>query len=238
MITIDEITIVVDGREIIYDYSEQIPAGSITVIVGPNGCGKSTLLAAIAGDIAPDKGTITIDEHHPILTPADTLAGIRSMVVQNQSFVLGFTVRQVIEMAGDSAHVMKALELTEIADRLVTTLSGGEAQRLKLAGFLADAATSSTALSKAASLARDGTEKPLNLRTNCSDASRISNSVAGGSKLNRVLMLRHMAQGALAVGGDLRLKHSCPARGWPSSRRSPAVRKCVRGRFSRRGRSS
>jgi iron complex transport system ATP-binding protein len=137
MITIDEITIVIDGREIIYDYSEQIPAGSITVIVGPNGCGKSTLLAAIAGDIAPDKGTITIDEHHPILTSADTLAGIRSMVVQNQSFVLGFTVRQVIEMAGASAEVMKALELTEIADRLVTTLSGGEAQRVAIAQAIA-----------------------------------------------------------------------------------------------------
>jgi iron complex transport system ATP-binding protein len=137
MITIDEITIVVDGREIIYDYSEQIPAGSITVIVGPNGCGKSTLLAAIAGDIAPDKGTITIDEHHPILTAANTLAGIRSMVVQNQSFVLGFTVRQVIEMAGASAEVMKSLELTEIADRLVTTLSGGEAQRVAIAQAIA-----------------------------------------------------------------------------------------------------
>jgi iron complex transport system ATP-binding protein len=137
MITIDEITIVIDGREIIYDYSEQIPAGSITVIVGPNGCGKSTLLAAIAGDIAPDKGTITIDEHHPILTSADTLAGIRSMVVQNQSFVLGFTVRQIIEMAGASAEVMKALELTEIADRLVTTLSGGEAQRVAIAQAIA-----------------------------------------------------------------------------------------------------
>lgn len=137
MITIDEITIVIDGREIIYDYSEQIPAGSITVIVGPNGCGKSTLLAAIAGDIAPDKGTITIDEHHPILTAADSLAGIRSMVIQNQSFVLGFTVRQVIEMAGASAEVMKALELTDIADRLVTTLSGGEAQRVAIAQAIA-----------------------------------------------------------------------------------------------------
>jgi iron complex transport system ATP-binding protein len=137
MITIDEITIVVDGREIIYDYSEQIPAGSITIIVGPNGCGKSTLLAAIAGDIAPDKGTITIDDHHPILTAANTLAGIRSMVIQNQSFTLGFTVRQIIEMAGDSAQVMKALELTEIADRLVTTLSGGEAQRVAIAQAIA-----------------------------------------------------------------------------------------------------
>ena len=137
MITIDEITIVVEGREIIYDYSEQIPAGSITVIVGPNGCGKSTLLAAIAGDIAPDKGTITIDENHPILTAANTLAGIRSMVVQNQSFTLGFTVRQIIEMAGDSTQVMQALALTDLADRMVTTLSGGEAQRVAIAQAIA-----------------------------------------------------------------------------------------------------
>jgi hypothetical protein len=38
---------------------------------------------------------------------------------------------------------------------------------------LAEAATSSTACSNAASLAFDGTLKPLSLRTNCSDASRI-----------------------------------------------------------------
>ena len=74
MITINEITIVVAGRELIYDYSEQIPAGSITAIVGPNGCGKSTLLAAIAGDIAPTKGTITINDLHPILTSPAQLA--------------------------------------------------------------------------------------------------------------------------------------------------------------------
>ena len=137
MITINEITIVRDGREIIYDYSEQIPAGSITVIVGPNGCGKSTLLAAIAGDIAPDKGTITIDEIHPILTQASSLAAIRAMAVQNQSFTLGFTVRQIVEMGGESTEVLQALGLTEISDRLVTTLSGGEAQRVAIAQAIA-----------------------------------------------------------------------------------------------------
>ena len=137
MITIDEITIVRDGREIIYDYSEQIPAGSITVIIGPNGCGKSTLLAAIAGDIAPDKGTITIDEVHPILTDAHTLAGIRAMAVQNQSFTLGFTVQEIVEMGGESTDVLQALGLTEISDRLVTTLSGGESQRVAIAQAIA-----------------------------------------------------------------------------------------------------
>ena len=137
MITIDEITIVRDGREIIYDYSEQIPAGSITVIVGPNGCGKSTLLAAIAGDIAPDKGTITIDENHPILTSASTLATLRAMAIQNQSFTLGFTVREIVQMGGDSDEVLEALGLIEIADRLVTTLSGGESQRVAIAQAIA-----------------------------------------------------------------------------------------------------
>ena len=137
MITIDEITIIRDGREIIYDYSEQIPAGSITAIVGPNGSGKSTLLAAIAGDIAPDKGTITIDDYHPILTDPKTLARMRSMVIQNQIFTVGFTVREVIEMAGPTQAVMKALGIDLLADRYVTTLSVGEAQRVAIAQAIA-----------------------------------------------------------------------------------------------------
>jgi iron complex transport system ATP-binding protein len=137
MITIDEITIVRDGREIIYDYSEQIPAGSITAIVGPNGSGKSTLLAAIAGDIAPSKGTITIDDLHPILTSPAQLAQMRAVAIQNQSYHLGFTVRQIIEMAGPADEVITALGLTSLADRLVTTLSGGEAQRVSIAAAIA-----------------------------------------------------------------------------------------------------
>jgi len=137
MITINDITLVRDGREIIYDYSEQIPAGSITVIVGPNGCGKSTLLAAIAGDIAPEKGTITIDDVHPILTSPAQLAQIRAMAIQNQSYTLAFTVQQVIEMAGPSTEVMEALELSALAHRQVTALSGGETARVSIAAAIA-----------------------------------------------------------------------------------------------------
>lgn len=137
MITINEITIVRDGREIIYDYSEQIPAGSITAIVGPNGCGKSTLLAAIAGDFAPTKGTITIDGVHPILTAPAELSRLRSFAIQNQSYTLGFTVKEIIEMAGPADEVMQLLDLTSLAARQVTTLSGGEAQRVSIATAIA-----------------------------------------------------------------------------------------------------
>ncbi len=137
MITIDEITIVRDGRQIIEEFSEKIPAGSITVIIGPNGCGKSTLLAAIAGDIVPSKGTITIGEVHPARTSARTLAGVRAMAMQTQFFTLGFTVRQIIEMAGAPFQVMEQLHLTQIADRHVTTLSGGESARVAIAQAIA-----------------------------------------------------------------------------------------------------
>ncbi|HXZ69472.1 MAG TPA: ATP-binding cassette domain-containing protein, partial [Streptosporangiaceae bacterium] len=38
----------------------EVPAGSLTVLLGPSGSGKSTLLRVIAGLDQPDTGTITI----------------------------------------------------------------------------------------------------------------------------------------------------------------------------------
>src|SRR3954465_10535672 len=50
--------------------------------------------------------------------------------------------------------------------------------------------TSDTARLKASALACDGESNPESLRTNCSAEAWISACVAGGSKLNSVLMLR------------------------------------------------
>jgi iron complex transport system ATP-binding protein len=137
MISINKITVTRGNTEIISDYSEQIPSASITVIVGPNGCGKSTLLATIAGDIAPTKGTITINDIDPTNTNPAQLSKLRSMAIQNQNYTLGFTVKQIIEMAGPSTEIMESLNLTALSNRLVTTLSGGEAQRVSIATAIA-----------------------------------------------------------------------------------------------------
>src|SRR4051794_26135648 len=52
--------------------------------------------------------------------------------------------------------------------------------------------TSSTARLKASAFACDGALKPESLRTNCSAEARTSSSLAGGSKLNKVRILRHI----------------------------------------------
>jgi hypothetical protein len=69
---------------------------------------------------------------------------------------------------------------------------GGELVSSDLKRVLVAVAISSTAARKAASLAFDGLLKPLTLRTNCNEAARISSSVAGGSKLKRLLMFLHI----------------------------------------------
>jgi iron complex transport system ATP-binding protein len=62
---------------------------------------------------------------------------MRALAIQNQNYTLGFSVRQIIEMAGPADEVMRLLDLTALADRQVTTLSGGEAQRVSIATAIA-----------------------------------------------------------------------------------------------------
>jgi hypothetical protein len=58
--------------------------------------------------------------------------------------------------------------------------------------FRAAPVTSATARANASSLAFEGLVVPESLRTNCRAEARTSSSVAGGSKLWSVRMLRHM----------------------------------------------
>src|SRR6266550_3332311 len=44
------------------DLTLEIPAGSLTVVIGPNGCGKSTLLRVIAGLLQPNEGSVRFIE--------------------------------------------------------------------------------------------------------------------------------------------------------------------------------
>jgi NitT/TauT family transport system ATP-binding protein len=53
------------GLQAIDGLTLDIPAGSFTVIIGPNGCGKSTLLRLLAGLLAPSTGSVTVGGREP-----------------------------------------------------------------------------------------------------------------------------------------------------------------------------
>jgi ATP-binding cassette subfamily F protein 3 len=60
MLVIDDLTLRIAGRALLEDASAQVPDGARVGLIGRNGAGKSTLFRAIAGDLAPDHGTIAL----------------------------------------------------------------------------------------------------------------------------------------------------------------------------------
>ncbi len=141
------------GRTIIEHADLAVDAGRIVAIVGPNGAGKSTLVRAVAG-LAPVAGGSVHWRGRPVgeYRPRD-LARLRAFVPQRAAVPAGLTARDAVALGraphlaplrratgDDWAAVDRALDETgsaALADRALTTLSGGELQRVRLAAALA-----------------------------------------------------------------------------------------------------
>ena len=128
------------------------------MLIGPNGSGKSTLLRTIAKLHRPQTGDITLGDGTPIHTMgAKELARTLTLLSQSRLAPGGVTVREVVEYGrhphrgrwrgndpDGPAIVDKALamtDVTDLADRPVDTLSGGQMQRVWLASCLAQNTT-------------------------------------------------------------------------------------------------
>src|SRR5450631_1772584 len=103
----------------------------------------------------------------------------------------GRTVRYVTEPC-QTLHPNLSLDRSLALSASISRSRAGAWVCSDVSNRRAEAETSATARSKASALACDGLLKPESLRTNCSAEAWISSSLAGGSKLNSVLMLRHM----------------------------------------------
>ena len=135
-------------KEVLAIERMDILAGRITALTGPNGAGKSTFLALLAFLLLPCKGTLFF--YGSAIHAKDLLALRRDigLVSQKPYFLRGSVFQNVelglklrgIPVSRRRLLAMRALEAVAMADFrqcLVSTLSGGEAQKIALARALA-----------------------------------------------------------------------------------------------------
>ncbi len=128
--------------------SFKIEAGEVLHVVGPNGSGKSTLLSAIAGVTDEGmQGELVIDERAVLSLPIVEQAHYRAYLTQQSRPVFNVDVFQFLilslpkgvlvesSVAQEALNVIvNSLELEDKLHRSVHTLSGGEWQRVRIAG--------------------------------------------------------------------------------------------------------
>jgi len=152
-------------RQILSDIDLSLPAGQVIGVLGANGAGKSTLLAALAGELSPSAGRITLNGRPLSAWPAAELASCRAVLPQSPSLQFDLPVATVIgmgaypharhsrtgahptnrhdtaqaAMAEDQRILQRVLVLADVQDlyeRRYRRLSGGEQQRVHLARVL------------------------------------------------------------------------------------------------------
>jgi iron complex transport system ATP-binding protein len=142
MISASHLVLSYGERTVLKDFSAAFATGSITAIVGANGTGKSTLLAALAGDLLPSGGEVTVNDQ-PIATLNRTqLSQLRSLAQQSHSYWMAYTTEEILRLAhGDISderfdYLVEKLAITPYLQQRVTTLSGGQSQRIEIARAL------------------------------------------------------------------------------------------------------
>jgi ATP-binding cassette subfamily F protein uup len=127
-----------DGRSIVKDFTATILRGDKVGLLGPNGAGKTTLLKLILGTITPDSGTATMGTRIEVAYFDQMREGLDLNASLEDYISPG---SEWIEINGNKKHVKSYLSdflfAPERTNSPVSTLSGGERNRLLLARLFA-----------------------------------------------------------------------------------------------------
>ncbi|GAA2601518.1 ABC transporter ATP-binding protein [Streptomyces axinellae] len=118
--------------------------GETVALLGPNGAGKSTTLDLLLGLRNPDPGgTVRLFGTSPRQAVTEGRVGA---MLQSGGLMDGVRVRELVALACDLhprghpvGQVLEEAGLTDIADRMVGKLSGGQEQRVRFALAIAGA---------------------------------------------------------------------------------------------------
>ncbi|PTY38624.1 heme ABC transporter ATP-binding protein [Saccharospirillum sp. MSK14-1] len=137
------------GRIAIDDVSVQLNAGEVLALIGQNGAGKSSLLNLLSGEHVANAGQVRLHEKPITDWPGEDRARLLAVLPQQHSLNFAFRVAEVVALGRyphgtgkrrDDAIVAEAMalcELSDLAQRNIHEISGGERQRVHLARVLA-----------------------------------------------------------------------------------------------------
>jgi iron complex transport system ATP-binding protein len=142
-----------DGAPVLRGVSLRLEEGSIAAVLGPNGAGKSTLLDLCLGWRSPDVGEVLLDGVRVEEMSRAERGRRLSLVPQRENVRFDFRVLDYVLLGraprlralgapGDhdravAREAMTAVGIRHLAERSITTLSGGEYQLMLIARSLA-----------------------------------------------------------------------------------------------------
>lgn len=133
-----------DGKTAAENISFSVKPGEIFGFLGPNGAGKTTILHMVAGVLEPDRGQIrlhgkpfsfrSVQERASIgLVPQDLALYPELTVRENLRFFAGLYGVREPALKLRINEVVESCDLSDCADQLAHTLSGGKKRKLNLA---------------------------------------------------------------------------------------------------------
>jgi len=153
MIEISSLSCGYGKSEVLKEISLHLKQGELAGMLGPNGSGKSTLILALSGILPYRSGSIRVAGKEIGGTPARWRARKMASVPQRSELTFPFKCLSVVLMGRypylsrwggyslqDMNEALDAMEQTEtvhLAQRMITEVSGGEAQRVIIARALA-----------------------------------------------------------------------------------------------------
>lgn len=150
MIEIIDLSKSFGNKDVLSNINLNIKNGEVFGVIGPNGAGKTTLLKCIMG-IETYGGTIKLDGEKVSQKSQKEIAKKASHVPQETEINFEFSVEEIVEMGRvcyksyldlgkDSKTTRQALKragVFELRNRVATSLSGGELQKVFIARALA-----------------------------------------------------------------------------------------------------
>jgi iron complex transport system ATP-binding protein len=154
-VAFEQVTVEADGRRIVDGISFAVEPGSWVSLLGPNGAGKTTLLRVLAG-LRRFRGSVRLAGRElgelgrreaarqialvPQTPVVPTAMSVGDYVLLGRTPHMGVLAREGLGDRAAASEALIRLELAQLADRQLGSLSGGELQRAVIARALAQSA--------------------------------------------------------------------------------------------------